>query len=303
MSSSVVGRPEIQRRDHMRSAQNRASTVVITALLAVMACYFLFPIVWLLISSTKDQQSLLAVGVLSFAKPFSLFHNIATLSTFRGGQYWRWYANTVMYSAVISIISCLFSAMVGYVLTKYKFRGRNVVYWTILASIMIPGAVTVIPLFILERALGLMDTYLAVILPQLVNPFGAFFMSVYIGGVLSDELLEAARIDGAGDFRIFFRIVLPVIQPGVVTLLLIVFIGAWNNFFLPFLVLSKTTLFPLTVGLSSWLSEIGQNGQSGIDWYSLVITGAALSILPMLILFPFLSRYIASGLSQGSLKV
>ena len=303
MSSTAIGRSESQKQAHQRSVKNPAAFAIMTALLAVMACYFLFPIVWLLISSTKDQQALLTTGVLALAKPFSLFHNISTLSTFRGGQYWRWYANTVVYAGVISVVSCLFAAMIGYVLTKYKFRGRNVVYWTILASIMIPGAVTVIPLFILERAMGLMDTYFAVILPQLVNPFGAFFMSVYIGGVLSDEILEAARIDGAKDFRIFFNIVLPVIRPGVVTLLLIVFIGAWNNFFLPFLVLSKTSLFPLTVGLSSWLSEIGQNGQAGIDWYALVITGATLSILPMLILFPFLSRYIASGLSQGSLKM
>jgi len=303
MRSSIIGRSEIQIRHHARGANNTVSTTIVTVLLIAMACYFLFPIVWLLISSTKNQQQLLATGVLAFAKPFSLWQNIVAISTFQGGQYWQWYANTVLYAAVISLLSCLLSAMVGYVLTKYRFRGRNTVYWIILASLMIPGAVTVIPLFILERAMGLMNTYLAVILPQLVNPFGAFFMTTYIAGVLPDELLEAAKVDGARDYRIFFSIVLPVIKPGVITLLLIVFISAWNNFFLPFLVLSKSSLFPLTVGLSSWLSEIGQNGQAGISWYSLVLTGAALSILPMLILFPFLSRYIASGLSQGSLKM
>lgn len=303
MSSRVMGRPEIQVRDHARGAGNVGATVVIMALLVVMACYFLFPVVWLLLSTTKNQTQLFGTPLLSIALPLNLFHNVSSISTFRGGEYWRWYLNTFIYAGVISIFACLFSAMIGYVLTKYRFRGRNVIYWTILASMMIPGAVTVIPLFILERALGLMDTYLAVILPQLVNPFGAFFMSVYIGGVLPDELLEAARVDGARDYRIFFSIVLPVIQPGVVTLLLIVFIGAWNNFFLPFLVLSKTSLFPVTVGLSSWLSEIGQNGQAGISWYSLIITGATLSILPMMALFPFLSRYIAAGLSQGSVKI
>ena len=303
MSTRALGHPELRVQHHRWGARRIAGSTIVTALLIAMAAYFLFPIVWLLVSTTKDQQQLLNLGILQVGQPAHLFQNIAQLSTFRGDQYWRWYLNTFIYASSIGVFATLFCAMAGFALVKYRFKGQSVVYWMVLASLMIPGAVTVIPLFILERAMGIMDTYWAVILPQLVNPFGAFFMTVYIAEVFPDELLEAARVDGASRFRTFFRIVVPVIMPGIVTLLLIVFIGAWNNFFLPFLVLNQPHLYPITVGLSSWLSEISQNGQAGISWYSLITTGATLSVLPMLVLFPFLSRYIVAGLSQGSAKL
>lgn len=288
-------------RHHARSG-SPGSTLAFTAFLVLVAVYFVIPLAWLLVSMTKSQIQLFSTGIFTFPHHLNLVQNFTAVSRYQGGRFWRWFGNSIGYSVVIATFATLFSAAAGYSLAKHSFSGKNVVFWLVLVSLMIPGAVSVIPVFIMERSAGLLNSYLGVILPQLVSPFGVYFMRIYIGQTMPGDLIDAARIDGASDIRTFFSIALPVNRPGLITLFLIVFVGSWNNFFLPFLLLSSSRLFPLSLGLYSWLGLISQH-TAGVSYDSLLIMGSAISVVPMLILFPFLSRYIGSGLAQGSIKI
>jgi multiple sugar transport system permease protein len=152
----------------------------------------------------------------------------------------------------------------------------------------------------LESYLHLNDTYQGVILPLAVYPFGVYFMSIYSLDAVPDTLIDASRIDGAGELTTFWRVARPILMPGMVTLFLLSFIGTWNNYFLPFVLLADTNRFPLTVGLATWASDLHQAGTSQ-PLYPEVLLGSLISVLPMLILFPFLQKYVARGLSFGAI--
>jgi len=159
-----------------------------------------------------------------------------------------------------------------------------------------------IPIFLMERSLGLINSYFGVILPMLCSPFGVYFMSVYTKEALSSEILDSGRVDGANEWMIFYRIVIPIIQPGLVTLFLIIFIGTWNNFFLPLIVLSDSKLYPLTLGLYIWAQNMVSPDGALLPLYALIICGSFVCIFPMLILFPILRKYITAGISFGGVK-
>jgi multiple sugar transport system permease protein len=154
---------------------------------------------------------------------------------------------------------------------------------------------------LLLSKVGLINTPLAVILPSLVSPFGVYLMRIYAEQALPDEILDSARVDGAGEMRIFWSVALRILAPGFVTVLLFAFVGTWNNYFLPLLVLSKPDLYPLTVGLASWNAQASANGGAQV-LYTLVVTGALVSIAPLIAAFLFLQRYWQSGLTFGSVK-
>ena len=288
-----------QRKMHQNTVKNLKTGASMT-LFVLMAMYFLFPLVWLMVSATKDTHQLFKLGVFSTPTHLRLFYNLHWLFTYGGDIYLRWFANSVGYSGTVAILATLISAMLGYALAKYDFWGKRIVFSVVLAGLMVPVAVLTIPIFLLEDHIGMINSYLGVILPMLVSPFGVYFMYVYTRSAVPTELLEAGRVDGARDFFIFFRIVVPVILPGLVTLILINFVGSWNNFFLPLVLLNNPKLFPVTLGLESWAANL--NAVGAIPLYPLVITGAFLSVLPMLVLFPILRRYINIGLTSGGIK-
>jgi multiple sugar transport system permease protein len=169
----------------------------------------------------------------------------------------------------------------------------------VVGSFLVPATALVVPLFLLEHDTHLLNTYQGLILPLLVYPFGVYFMVLYSADAVPPVLMDAARVDGAGEFRTFWKVSRPVLMPGMVTLFLLSFIGTWNNYFLPLVLLGSTTRFPLTVGLSAWSSELNLAG-AGQPLYPEVILGSLVSVLPMLVLFPFLQKYIARGLTFGA---
>jgi multiple sugar transport system permease protein len=171
----------------------------------------------------------------------------------------------------------------------------------VLASVFVPGTVFAVPLFFLASQTGLTNSLWAVILPAFANPFGVYLMRIYTEQAVPQDLVDAARVDGAGELRIFATIVLRLIAPGFVTVLLFAFVGAWNNYFLPLLVLGKSDLYPLTVGLAYWNSLSILPGEAQV-LYSLVITGSVVAIVPVMIVFLFLQRYWQGGLSLGSVR-
>lgn len=270
-----------------------------TALLLLVACFVAFPLYWLIVASTKNNTQLFGSGTFVPAGFAGFGRNLHTLFTIQGGIFGRWLLNSAIYAVVCASLATYISTLSGYTIAKFRFLGRSALLSTVIGSLMVPSTVLIVPLFILEHALGFTNTYEGVILPLLVFPFGVYFMSIYAEEAVSSAVLEAARMDGAHEMRIFHRIVLPLLVPGMVTLFLISFIGTWNNYFLPLVLLGDQKLFPITVGLSIWLSTANNPGVSQ-PLTPEVIIGSFVSVLPMLLAFPFLQKYVARGLSFGA---
>ena len=183
---------------------------------------------------------------------FNLTDNISETFSKDDGVYWTWLRNTLMYSVVSAVGAALLAAMAGYGFAKFDFRGKNLLFWFVLGSVMVPTTALAIPTYLLFSKVGLTNNPFSIILPSLVNPFGIYLMRIYAEGSVPFELLEAARIDGAGEFRIFRQIAFRLLAPGFVTVLLFSFVATWNNYFLPLVMLSEPRWYPLTVGLAQW---------------------------------------------------
>jgi multiple sugar transport system permease protein len=279
-----------------RRGLNRTSAHIF---MIVFLSYFLIPLIWLVISSTKTNAGLFSTFGFWFGKEFNFFQNLKDLFAYDNGNFALWVRNTATYAIIASLGSSLIATMAGYAFAQYRFAGRNVLFGIVLASVFVPLTVFAVPLFLMMSRSGLSNSLLAVILPGLVNPFGVYLMRIYAEGSISQDLIDAARVDGAGEFRIFIAIAFRLLAPGFVTVLLFAFVGAWNNYFLPLLLLSKSDLYLLTVGLAFWNSLASQPGVAQV-LYILVITGSLVAIVPVMVVFLFLQRYWQEGLNLGS---
>ncbi|MCL2463990.1 MAG: carbohydrate ABC transporter permease [Micrococcales bacterium] len=285
--------------------QTRRSRWILTIAALTIVAYFLFPLWWLVIASTKSNADLFSSSGLWLAPHFNLWANLTRVFTFNNGIFLTWLRNTVMYAVVAALGSALLSALAGYALAKLRFRGRELAFSVILGAIMIPMTALAVPTYLLFAKISLVNTPWAVIIPSLVSPFGVYLMRVYSADAVDRSLLESARLDGAGELRIFLQIALRLLTPGLVTVLLFQLVATWNNYFLPLIMLSNTRWYPLTVGLSLWQQTAGAaaaGSGSGPPLYPIVITGSLVSILPLILAFLFLQRYWQSGLAAGSVK-
>jgi multiple sugar transport system permease protein len=222
-----------------------------------------------------------------------LFENIREVFTSDDGAYVVWLRNSALYAVTSAIGAALLAALAGYGFARFEFRGRDGMFWFVLGSIMVPTNALVIPTYLLFAKVGLTNSPLSIILPSLVSPFGIYLMRVYAAGSVPHELLEAARLDGAGELRIFSRIAFRLLVPGFVTVLLFNFVATWNNYFLPLMMLSQPKWYPLTVGLPGWNHP---------TQFNVVTTGALLSVIPLVAAFLMLGRYWQSGLEVGGVK-
>lgn len=288
---SVVSRPQSSRRFNLE-------TIGSMTFLFIFVIYFLIPFFWLIVSSTKNAGDLFGTFGLWFAPNFELWNNLQQLFTYNDGIYVRWLGNTLLYAGVGSIIGTFLAAMAGYALAKYNFRGRNLVFSVVLGAILVPGTALALPLYLLMSQVQLTNTYWAVLLPSIVSPFGVYLSRIYASSSVPDELLEAARIDGASEFRAF-TIALYLMRPALVTIVLFQFVAIWNNYFLPLVMLSDEKYFPITVGLQTWNVTTGGANKF---LYTLIITGALVSSIPLLIGCGFLQRFWRGGLGTGSVK-
>ncbi|EFH89853.1 carbohydrate ABC transporter permease [Ktedonobacter racemifer] len=281
-----------------RPRRSNLESIVAMTLLSLFGVYFLVPYFWLIVSSTKDAGDLFGTFGFWFAPNFNLFSNLQQLFTYQDGIYTRWLLNTLLYAGVGALVSTWLAAMAGYALAKYVFRGRNLMFSLILGAILVPVTALALPLYLLMSGVGLTNTYWAVLLPSCVSPFGVYLSRIYAATAVPDELLEAARIDGAGEFRAFTMAVNLMI-PALVTVFLFQFVAIWNNYFLPLVMLSDEKLFPITVGLQTWNVTTG-----GVTkfLYGLIITGALISSLPLLAGCVALQRFWRGGLGAGSVK-
>ena len=296
---ATVGRPAAGRRT--MSLEARRSNLLTIGMLALLV-YFLLPLFWLVVAATKSTGDLFSTFGLWLGNDFHLFTNIRETFTYDGGVYARWMLNTLVYSVVSAGVAALLCAMGGYGFAKYRFRGNTALFNIVLGSIMVPTTALAIPTYLLFSKVGLVNTPWAIILPSIVSPFGLYLMRVYAEGAVHDSILETARIDGAGELRIFFQVVLRTLMPGVVTVLLFTLVATWNNYFLPLIMLNDPSLYPITVGLSAWSSQsVGGSGSTG-ELLALVVTGSLLSVVPLIAAFLLLQRYWQSGLTAGGVK-
>jgi len=267
-----------------------------TILLLIGAVYCLFPVFWVLMASSKSASELFSTFTL--APSTHLWDNIVTLTQYRDGLYWRWMANTALYAGVGGLASVLVSSLAGYGLAKFDFPGKRATFNMILAGVLVPGVVLAIPQYLLLAKVHMTNTYWAVLLPSIISPYGIYLSRIYAAAAVPDDVLEAARTDGAREGRIFFGMAVPMMLPGLVTVFLFQFVAIWNNFMLPYIMLGSDHLFPITVGLSGLLNQ----GASQPAMYTSVITGALLSIIPLVALFLTLQRYWQVDLAAGAVK-
>ncbi len=355
-----------------------------------MGIYCLFPFVYLLINSTKTQADFTSTFGLGFGRTFALWDNIRTVFTYQDGIFARWFLNTIFYVVVGAGGATLLAIMGGYALAKFRFPGRKAVFAVIIGAISVPGIALAVPQFLLFAKLGLTNTPWAMIIPSLVSPFGLYLMwifseqavptelleaarvdgagelrtfftvslpqfllfaklgltntpwamiipslvspfGLYLMWIFSEqavptELLEAARVDGAGDLRTFFTVSLPLLAPGIVTCALFTIVATWNNYFLPLIMLKDADWYPLTIGLNQWKDQASTAGGQAIQnlvitgsmitnqWkdqastaggqaiQNLVITGSMITIIPLVIAFLLLQKYWQSGLAAGAVK-
>ena len=272
-------------------------------LLAFLVVYFLIPFWWVIVNSSKNAAGLFGGGsALWFSDTIDYLGNLSQLFTYQDGIYLRWLGNSALYAVVGGLGATALAVAAGYGFAKYRFAGRRLGFAILLGSVMVPTTALVIPTFIMFSQLGLTNTIWAVILPTLLNPFGVYLMNVYTREAVPDELLDAARVDGAGEFRIFYQVALPMLRPAIVTVLLLSVVASWNNYFLPLAMLSDNRLFPVTVGIGLWQGMASANNSGGTSLWSIIILGSLVSVIPLVIAFLTLQKYWQGGLSIGSLK-
>ncbi|AJT41057.1 sugar ABC transporter permease [Psychromicrobium lacuslunae] len=282
-----------------RSAgKSTSTTILVTAVLVLVAVYFLVPVYWVVVAATKSTQDLFASNGFLLGGTFSLWQNISQVLSYDNGIFLRWFLNSVLYAGVGALIATYLAAAGGYALAKYQFRGKNLVFGTILGGVLVPGTATALPMFLLFSQLGLANTYWSVLIPSLVSPFGLFLCRIYADSTVDTALLEAARIDGAGELRIFHTLGLRILSPALVTVFLFQLVGIWNNFFLPLIMLSDNSLYPITLGLNNWRSQVDRLPA----FYELTTGGVLLSIIPLAIAMIVLQRFWRGGLTEGAVK-
>ena len=282
------------------NVNNPRRSTLMTVLCVVFAVYCLFPFAYLLINATKTQADFTSTFGMGFGKTFALWDNIVTVFTYQNGIFGRWFINTILYVVIGAGGATLLAIMGGYALAKFRFPGRKAVFAVLIGSISVPGIALAVPQFLLFAKLNLTNTPAAMIIPSLISPFGLYLMWIFSEQAVPDELLEAARVDGAGEFRTFFQISLPLLAPGIVTTALFAIVATWNNYFLPLIMLKDSNWYPLTIGLNQWKDQASTAGGQAVQ--NLVITGSLVTIIPLVIAFLCLQKYWQSGLAAGAVK-
>lgn len=263
--------------------------------LIALTVYCLTPLYWLAIAATKGNTDLFSSFGLWFAH-FNLWQNLADTFTYDGGAYTHWLFNSVIYAGVGGFFSMVISLLSGYALAKFAFRGRNLIFGLVLGAVLVPQTTLALPLYMVISKVNLANTYWAVLLPSLLSPIGVFLARIFSADAVPNDLLDAARVDGAGELRIFTRIATPLLVPGMVTIFLFQFVAIWNSFFLPLIVLSDPNLFPVNLGLATWNFDPAAHELL----YNQIVTGSFIAVLPLIVMFLFLQRFWRAGLAFGS---
>jgi multiple sugar transport system permease protein len=278
-----------RRRSENRVTPGRALTY---GVLVVGLIVWILPFAWMLLGSVKTQREILQRPPTWWPQEFTWENFGAWFGQLNFGQF---FGNSIVVALFTVAGNLVFCSMVGYALAKMDFPGKKALFVVVMVTLMVPGVVTFVPLFVMVSSLGLVDSYAALILPFVTTPLGVFLMRQFMLGI-PDPLLEAARIDGAGELRIFARIVMPLCGPPLATLGILTFLASWNNFLWPLVAAQTEAKYTLPVALSLY-----STGQSATN-YGLLLAGSVLVIAPIILLFVFLQRYFIQGIASTGLK-
>lgn len=281
----MEGAVTLRRRDRV------ARTVLYAVLLAGLAVV-VAPFAWMVLSSFKPEGEIRRVPPTWWPETFTLDNYVRLFSQL---DFPRYFVNSVLVAGLITVGNLVFCSAVGYALAKLRFPGRQVLFATVLGTLMVPGMVTFVPQFVLVSQLGLVNTYAGLVLPFLAGPFGVFLMRQYLLSI-PDDLIEAARVDGAGELRIFWRVVLPLCGPALATLGILTFLSSWNSFLWPLVVATTEDKYTLPVALA--LFSVGQHRTS----FGLLLAGAVVVVLPVIAVFLVLQRHFLRGIATTGLK-
>ncbi len=275
-----------------------AGRILVNTALAAAAVYFLLPIAWVLIAATKSPGDLYSTFGLWFSDRPQAWQNLIDLFTQDGGAFSIWILNSVLYSGVGALVATVIATAAGYAFAKYAFPAKETVFWTILGGVLVPATVIALPLYFLLNSVGLTGSYWSVLLPSMVSPFGVYLARIHANTSVPDEVVEAARIDGAGDLRIFGSIASRMMTPAIVTIFLFQFVTIWNNYLLPLVMLNDPKRFPITLGLTLWNSQTQRDPM----FTQLVVTGSAVSVILLVVLMVSLQRFWKADLTAGASK-
>lgn len=282
---------------HRWGIKLNVASLLLLMLFVILGILMLFPLYALILASLKPATELFRYGLnVRWDWALMSFENYKSIFTGTGaaGNYFIWYKNSLVITALFTVLSLLFSSMVGYGLGVYRFRGQNLIFTLVLVVMMIPMEIILLPLYELTIKLKLINTVWGVILPFIVAPLPIFFFRQFAQG-LPKDFMDAGRIDGCTEFGIFFRIMVPLMAPAFGAIAILQAMNSWNNFLWPLVVLRTTEQFTLPIGLASFVSPLGNH-------YEELIAGAVLAIVPILILFLFFQRFFISGLTVGGVK-
>ncbi|MGX1668950.1 carbohydrate ABC transporter permease [Streptomyces sp. NPDC055400] len=269
----------------------------VNVVVAISVLYTMLPALWLVLAAGKSGDALFSSNILSF-KDFSFVQNVKDLFAMDGGLYSRWYGNSLLYAVLGATLGAMISVACGYAFDKYHFRHKEKLFGLVLAAVMVPQTVLALPLYLLASATGVVNTFWSVFVPVLFNPFGVYLGRIFAQGYVPNEVLEAARVDGAGELTTYVRVSLRMLGPGLITVFLFQLTAIWNNFFLPMVMLSNQKLYPVSLGLFQWNSQATVSP----EYYPVVIMGSLLAVLPLVLAFIFLQRFWRSGLTAGAVK-
>ena len=285
------------------------SRAVMVVVLGFFAVFFVIPLAWLLLAPTKSTTQL---NGLNGEQPFSfgsfeqLAENWNNLVGFQGGIIWTWLGNSVLYSVAALIITIVVTIPAGYALAMTNFRLRRVLLISTLMVMLIPNTALVLPIFLELTVVRLVGTPLAVILPFSFFPFGVYLAYIYFSTTMSRDLLDAARIDGAGEFRVFWRIAMPLATPVIALVGFFNFVNNWNNYFLPFVMEPGSRKMPVQVGLAELISNVPVFNPTTVASITISLPQLAfatlISVAPVLVIFLFSQRFLVTGLTAGATK-
>jgi multiple sugar transport system permease protein len=283
--------PALEDQGRVSDAQKR-SPWWLYAVLGVGLLAMSLPFLWMLVSSVKPEAEVRQIPPTWLPETFTL-ENYQTL--FDRLSFPTYFFNSTLVAIFVTLGNVVFCSMLGYALAKLEFRGKRVIFALVLGMLMVPAIAILVPLFVLVSNLGLTNTYAGLILPYLAAPIGVFLMRQYFLG-LPDELIQAARVDGASEFRIFWNVMLPLCGPALATLAILTFLGSWNNFIWPLVVAQTEDRYTLPVALA--LYSVGQNATQ----YGVLLAGAVVVVLPVIAIFLALQRYFVQGIAMTGIK-
>jgi len=269
----------------------RLQSVALHLVMLVISVFTLLPFFWMLSTSFMATGEASTLPLKFLPRSFSLDQYIFLFERMNLG---RFFLNSLILSVSVTLVSLLVNSLAGFAFAKYTFRGQRPLFTFLLSSMIIPGQVTMLPVFLLLNKLGLLNTYFGIIIPGMASIFGIFLIRQYLQSV-PDSLIEAAKIDGARDFAIYWRVILPLAKPVLVTLALFTFMGTWNDFLWPLVVMTKEDMYTLPVAIANLMGEHAQDPE-------LMMAGSVVTITPVLVVFLIAQKYYIKGIMLGGVK-